>query len=281
MRALISTDILRPMPLKKMFKGFYQSLPGGMSHRLYDAVITAGNTKYRAQRASWERVFGRLGRPRTVIAGPFKGMKHIPSPTPGNFLPKLLGIYEMELAPATERILAMDLDVAINVGGAEGYYSVGLAWRNPKLRVISFEMKTPIRHLMNQLAALNGVSGRVEARGACDPAQLKSALEGPKKPLVICDCEGYEDVLLRPDEIPALKRAVILVETHDPFCPGVSGRVRERFAATHTIDEFRGRPRVAGDLPAGVPLEGADAMLAMEEDRSFQPLWFLMTPKAA
>ncbi|MBL8746280.1 MAG: hypothetical protein JNK58_07995 [Phycisphaerae bacterium] len=268
------------MPLKRMFKGLYQSLPGGLSHALYDAAITASNAKYRAQRASWARVFERLGRPRTVISGPFKGMSHIPSPTPGNYLPKLLGVYEMELAGVTERLLAMDLDVAVNVGGAEGYYSVGLAWRNPKLRVISFEMKNPIRHLMVELAALNGVGGRVEARGTCDPALLKQALDGPKRPLVICDCEGYEDVLLRPDEIPALKRAVILVETHDPFCPGVSGRLRERFGPTHTIEDFRGRPRVASDLPEGVGLTGEDAMLAMEEDRSFQPLWFLMIPKA-
>lgn len=276
-----STDILARMPLKSMFKGLYQSLPGGLSHALYDAAITAGNAKYRAQRATWDRVFQRLGRPGTVIGGPFKGMKHIPSPTPGNFLPKLIGTYEMELAPVTERLIAMDLDVAINVGGAEGYYSVGLAWRKPALRMISFELKNPIRHLMVQLAALNGVSGRVETRGACDPAELKAALSGPRKPLVICDCEGYEDVLLRPDEIPALKNAVVLVETHDPFCPGVSGRIRERFSATHTIEDFRGRPRTMSDLPAGVPLTGEDAMLAMEEDRSFQPLWFLMIPRAA
>ncbi len=263
-----------------MFRGLYQSLPGGLSHSLYDAVITAGNSRYRAKRAEWRRVFERLGRPGTVIAGPFQGMKHLPSPTPGNYLPKLLGVYEMELAPVTERLLSMDLDVAINVGAAEGYYSVGLAWRNPKLRVVSFETKKPIRHLLNRLAALNGVGGRVEARGNCDPAELRKALDGPKKPLVFCDCEGYEDVLLRPSEIPALKHAVILVETHDPFCLGVSGRIRERFGPTHTIEDIRGRPRVASDLPAGVALTGDDAMLAMEEDRPFQPLWFLMIPKA-
>jgi hypothetical protein len=275
------TDILGAMPLRRMFQALYQSLPGGASHRLYDSVITLSNATYRAQRASWETVFDRLGRPGTIISGSFRGMKHIPSPTPGNYLPKLLGTYEMELAPATERILAMGVDVAINVGGAEGYYSVGLAWRNPRLRVVSFETKTPMRHLLNQLADLNGVRGRVDSRGACDPSELKRVLEGPKRPVVFCDCEGYEDVLLRPGEVPALKRAVILVETHDPFCPGVSGRLRERFASTHAIEEFRGRARVAADLPTGVPLTGADAMLAMEEDRSFQPLWFLMIPRAA
>lgn len=269
------------MALRALFKTVYQSLPGGLSHALYDAAITRGNAKYRAQRESWQRLFDKMGRPGVVHAGPFKGMKHIPSPTPGNYLPKLIGTYELELAPITERLLQMDIDTAINVGGAEGYYSVGLAWRNPRLRVISFELKTPIRHLMTQLAALNGVSSRVEARAACDPAALRAALEAPKKPLVICDCEGYEDVLLRPDETPALTRAVVLVETHDPFNPGVADRIRKRFQSTHTIEEFRGRPRVPGDLPAGLNLEPADAALAMEEDRSFQPLWFLMIPKAS
>lgn len=264
---------------RALFKQVYQNLPGGLSHALYDRAITAMNPKFRAQRESWDAVFAKMGRPRVVVSGPFKGMKHIPSPTPGNFLPKLIGTYEMELAPVTERLLQMDIDVAVNVGCAEGYYSVGLAWRNPKLRVISFELKTPIRHLMRELAALNGVSDRVLPRGKCDPAQLKAALEGPSKPLVICDCEGYEDVLLKPDEIPALRRAVLLVETHDPFNPGVAGRVRERFASSHTIEEFRGRERSSSDLPAGVGLSGVDAALAMQEDRSFQPLWFLMIPK--
>lgn len=267
------------MPFKRMFQGLYQSLPGELSHSLYQAVITASHAAYRAQRASWDRVFDRMGRPSAVISGPFRGMKHVPSPVTGNYLPKLLGVYEMELAPITERLIAMDVDVAVNIGSAEGYYSVGLAWRKPGLRVICFEIKKPFRHMMSRLAALNGVGDRIDARGTCDPAQLKLALDGPKKPLVICDCEGYEDVLLRPNEIPALKRAVILVETHDPFCPGVSGRLRERFGPTHTIEDMRGRPRSASDLPGSVGLSGDDAMLAMEEDRSFQPLWLLMIPK--
>jgi hypothetical protein len=269
------------MPIKRMFKALYQALPGGLSHPIYDAAITAGNARFRAQRASWDAVYARLGRPTRIISGPFKGMQHIPSPTPGNFLPKLLGVYEMELAPITERILGMELDRVINVGGAEGYYSVGLAWRNPNLRVISFELKTPIRHLMSRLASLNGVSDRVEARGACDPAALRAALEGARRGLVICDCEGYEDVLLRPDELPALRSAAILVETHDPFCPGVSGRLQERFAPTHVIERITGRPRVPADAPPGLNLSPDDTALAMQEDRSFQPLWFFMTPKAA
>lgn len=264
-----------------MFKRLYQTLPAGWSHALYDAAITAANPRYRSQRASWKRLFRRMGRPDRVLSGPFSGMRHLPSPTPGNFLPKLLGVYELELAPIIERLLAMDFDVAVNIGGAEGYYSVGLAWRKPGLRVISFELKKPIRHLMVRLAALNGVSDRIEARGACDPAALKAALEATRNPLVICDCEGYEDVLLRPDEIPALARASILVETHDPFSPGVSSRLRERFEPTHSIEMARGRPRTLADLPAGTNLAGEDALLAMEEDRGFQPLWLLMLRKAA
>jgi len=258
----------------------YQTLPGPLSHPLYDAVITSSNAKYRDQRKHWQEVYDRLGRPIEVYQGPFKGMKYIPSPTPGNFLPKVLGTYEMELAPVTERLVKMDFDVAINVGGAEGYYSVGLAWRSPKLKVISFELKTPIRHLMARLARLNGVSDRVFARAACDPNSLRSALQGAQRPLVICDCEGYEDVLLRPDETPALRNASILVEIHDPFNPGVSGRIRERFAATHTIEESSGRERTPADLPAGLKLSPEDQKWAIAEDRGFQPVWFLMIPKA-
>jgi hypothetical protein len=51
--------------------------------------------------------------------------------------------------------------------------------------------------------------------------------------VVICDVEGAEDTLLRPDDVPQLSNSVVLVEVHEAYRPGLLSQLIDRFAATH------------------------------------------------
>ena len=192
---------------------------------------------------AFTRAGGRLPR------GPFSGMRYLTNSFGSALVPKLLGIYERELNECIERACALNISLIVDIGAAEGYYAVGLARRNPDARVIAFEMEAPGREVLQEMVEINDVSDRVEIRAKCELADLQATLAGVDRALVVCDAEGYEEDLLKPDSVPALRTAHLLVEMHDFIHPGITERVTERFLATHSVTRIWQEPRTRADLP--------------------------------
>jgi hypothetical protein len=218
-----------------------------------------------------------------VQSGPFRGLRYVNESICSTLAPKLLGTYERELVSWIEALLREPFDLVVNVGAAEGYYAVGFA-RRGHAPVIAFETETAGRELIAQLAARNGVSGRVEIAGSCDPAGLNARLAAAGRPLVIMDVEGYEAALLDPGAVPELRRAVILVELHEDAEP-VAGILDARFRRSHEVTECRAQPRVWSDLPWPARLGGllapARFVAAMDEHRPTGMRWWLLRPRRA
>jgi len=221
-----------------------------------------------------------------VLSGPFRGLRYIGEAVGSILPPKLLGTYESELYPQVEALVALAPDVVVNIGAGEGYYAVGLARRLPRARILAFEADARGRELTAHVATLNGVIDRVEVRGLCALDDLKSALHGTTKPVVVIDVEGAEEILLDPAQVPGLARAAILVEVHDALVPGIGEVLLRRFAATHRHEEIWSQPRTARDLPGFTRLAGltpwrAQAIRAMDEQRGGRMRWFWFVPHAA
>jgi predicted RNA methylase len=165
------------------------------------------------------------------------------------YIPKLLGIYENELAAQVEEICRRKPGLIVDIGAAEGYYAIGLAVRNPQAKVIAFEMEPKGQAALREMSTLNEVSNRVEVRGKCEPSDLAATLENTGEPVVICDVEGYEEKLLDPQAVPALAKAAILVELHDFIIPGITKELQQRFATTHRIEHIWQQPRSRSQFP--------------------------------
>lgn len=238
-----------------------------------------------------------------VQAGPFAGMRYVDRAVGSALTPKLLGTYERELGPCIERALALAFPLVVDIGAAEGYYAVGVARRSPQARVVAFEMLEAGRRALRELAALNQVpcveatcvssractvepvpQGAVELHAGCDLQHLRAVLTGADRALVICDVEGYEDTLLVPSEVPELARATLLVELHE-FCrPGISERLRERFASTHEVKRIWQEPRSRSDFVfeswLTKLLPGFYRDWAVSEWRPERMSWLWMEPRA-
>ncbi len=184
-----------------------------------------------------------------VMAGPFRGMKYIGYSTFGAYIPKLIGTYELELADVIERALRRMPGHIIDIGGAEGYYAVGLLTRLPDARVTVFEQAEAGRNAMVELAQMNGVSARLDVRDRCSPASLNARLAETNASLVIVDVEGYETELLDVTVCPRLKDADLLVEVHDFKVQGCSDLICSRFSDTHRVTVIPQRPRVLSEYP--------------------------------
>lgn len=224
-----------------------------------------------------------------VSAGPFKGLHYVEDTVCGGYVPKLLGTYERELHATILNISRQHFERIVNIGAADGYYAVGLARLMPNVRLVVFEMEEKGRALVRAMAERNGVEDRLEILGSCDPQGLSAALATPARTLVICDVEGYEDVLMEPATCPALERTHILVELHNGKNKGVSERVKKRFLSTHNITTIWQEKRIAAEFPFSTTytrrLRPRHLAAAIDEGRPVNESkgprmsWFWMEPK--
>lgn len=215
----------------------------------------------------------------TIRAGLFAGMTYLDSATEGSLIARLLGSYEAELHPHLEAMMAEGVECVVDVGCAEGYYAVGLAFRYPTLEVFAHDISEAAQRACAELAARNGASDRVRIGGEFRPQDFE-AFSG-RRVLVLLDAEGAEGDILDPCLSPALTGMNIIVETHDVWRPGVSATIRERFAATHDIIELRTRPKLFDPPPWVDELSELDLLLATWEWRQRLTPWFVMKPRKA
>ncbi len=201
----------------------------------------------------------------SVPGGPFAGMTYVPQAAGSALIPKLLGSYESELHDAVEQIIAADYQVVIDIGCAEGYYANGFAMRLPSARIYAFDIDPEAQELCREMARLNGVEAKVAIVGECRHDNFNALMTS--RSLVICDCEGYEAVLLQPALVPALAQADILVELHEEVQPGLTSLVLGRFQETHQTSLMTTTKRDAEDYKQLHFLKSEERSLAVSEFR--------------
>lgn len=216
-----------------------------------------------------------------VQAGPFAGMTLTDriSWGDGDQLPKLLGCYEAELQPSLTEIAATAPDLVINIGAAEGYYAVGLARLIQQAFVHAFDTSPVSQDVCRQAAALNDVGARVSVAGECTPDVLQAILPRGRAPLVMCDCEGYERELIDPNRVPALRRAILVVECHDFVDASITQTLVGRLNATHVLTGIREGARDPNLSPFLQKFDSLDRWLAVCEYRPSMMHWLLARPK--
>ncbi len=214
---------------------------------------------------------------RTVAGGPFQGMIYSPLADHRHVGARLLGTYEQEIAGAVEECCHRDYEQVIDVGCAEGYYAVGFSRRLPKARVTAFDTDPWARGACQDLAVLNQVQDRVSVQGFCSADRLRSMVED-NRALVILDCEGYEQVMLSPDVVSALRQCDLIVELHDAP-PTADHPLVERFRATHEIGLIPSVPRTVADARDCDPITVDEQLQMMDEMRHAWQGWAIIRPR--
>lgn len=180
--------------------------------------------------------------PIEILYGPFKGMKYYNEIVWGPITPKWLGCYELELHSIVDEIIVRNYKVIIDVGCAEGYYAVGLAWRIPTAHVYAYDIDFLSRRQTERLARLNDVENRVTTGRYCTHSDIRDHSEN--KTLVVCDIEGFERSLIDPLSCPTLLNCDLLVEIHEvEESFSMLELVKNRFMESHQIREVTAEPR--------------------------------------
>jgi len=170
-----------------------------------------------------------------VFGGPFSTMKLVQGSTLAADPRMIVGSYEQEVHDVLNRIIASAPTNIIDIGAAYGYYAVGLAMKIAKANVVAFEaVEESHWSELAALARLNGVDARIIQRGICTSKHLlETCIPGS---FILSDCEGAEEDLLNPSEIPALRSCTMLIELHEFHRPGLVGLLVDRFKESHSIE---------------------------------------------
>lgn len=208
-----------------------------------------------------------------VRSGPFEGVQ-LPKVSEGSHVPKLLGAYEQDLHPILAHLPARGYEAVINIGCAEGYYTVGLARLLPDATVYAFDTNPEARRLCRQTAALNSVAERVRIGEQFSTSDFEPF--AGTACFVLCDIEGAELEVLQPSRAPALATMDLVVEVHDDVHAGCGHEIRRRFEATHHIETIRFGTRQVDAFPELSALENLDQLLAFWEWRLTGNHWLWM-----
>jgi hypothetical protein len=216
-----------------------------------------------------------------VLSGPFKGLR-IPTWQHLSYA-ELIGVYEHDLEPIFERMMARKPRVVIDVGAAYGYYALGFAMRLPQSRVIAYETDPTRRSLLQKFAGLNGLIERVDLRGECTADALRRDVIGAGDAFVLMDVEGAEATLLEPALVRHLGRAELLIELHEMFVLGVTQLLQRRFAATHDQRIIAATPLPPHRLDLSAwdlgDLDYATLSQIVAELREGETSWLHLTPR--
>jgi len=189
-----------------------------------------------------------------VAKGPFAGMRLDYEALPVHSAPKFLGTYEQELDEHVERVISLNPPSVLNVGCAEGFYSVGFGLRLPRAQIYAADADPKAIRATLRNAKLNGLTNLCSI-GIVAPGTLGKFLT--KGSLLVIDCEGAEFSLLDPSIDPILRDTHIIVEVHHDA--GQPKDIRQRFATTHKSALIVPTPRTPGDLQVtGIELSAAD-----------------------
>ncbi len=220
-----------------------------------------------------QTLVGRLGD--QVLHGPLAGLRLDPAHSE---LPKFLGTYEHVLHGWLAGALARDYQTVLNIGCAEGYYAVGLARLLPRARVLAFDIDPRQQAICRANAERNGLGGRVAVSGRFEGAMF--ADHAGERCLVLCDIEGGEIDLLRPDLWPALAHMDLLVELHEEHMQNLAEEFIRRFAASHEfIHILRQYPTDLAFLDQILPAE-QDQLAACYENRTGPTSWMGLTARS-
>ena len=226
-----------------------------------------------------------------VIRGPFTGLLYPRRRGDIVHAAKLLGAYESELHAPLERLIDRSPARVVNIGSGDGYYVVGLARRLPVAEIWAVDPDPFAQRACRATASLNDVSARLHFTPRLDPRGLEGALRAAadgsvastsatSRLLCVVDCEGYEDELLEPADVPSLAHADILVETHDFARAGVTGRLAARFARTHDVVRVEIAARAPKHFPELAGLPAALAAGLVDEFRHPPQAWLVLTARA-
>ena len=142
-----------------------------------------------------------------------------------------LGTFELQVQQLLQQVRSKSYEHIINVGCAEGYYTVGCAIIFSTAGIRALDYVSSCLETTMALGRMNGVDSRISTGGRFDFHNV--SMSEVENSLLIIDIEGSESELLT--NRAAYSKSDLIVEIHEGFKPGICAALQEAFQQTHEI----------------------------------------------
>ena len=219
----------------------------------------------------------------TVKYGPFKGLRLSKDAwwARTDRASMLLGLYELEVLSSLERI-PYKYTIFIDIGAANGYYSIGVLVNNLFKKTYCFEISEVGQNLIRVNSEINGVSSRIEIFGEAknDFYKVMPASEVQQSVLLV-DIEGGEFDLFDSDLFYVFRLSVIFIELHDWAADDGATRLAKLVAKAEKyfhISEIKTTARDLSSFPELHSFSDTDRWLICSEGRPRLMTWLRLDP---
>ena len=137
----------------------------------------------------------------------------------------LLGLYEQEVLLSFKQI-PKKYKYFINIGGADGYYGVGVIVGKLFKKSYCYEISEQGQKTIEANAKINDVTDKIEIRGkAVSNFHEDFSQNEADKSVLLVDIEGGEFELFNSEVLKKFKNSVILIELHEWLFPDGKDRL--------------------------------------------------------
>ena len=190
---------------------------------------------------------------------------------------KILGTYEASITEKLVELASLSNGVFIDIGSADGYYSIGMLHSKTYEKCLSFEISEQSRNLQLELAKLNRVEDNITILNEANIeslSQFQKELEGA---IILIDIEGEEYELLTDQMLKTLRNSHIIIELHPHLAEGQSdlfNRVTKYFKC-----KFIPRAPIDLEILNNFPdFSDDERLLTLSEGRNYGTQWILLEP---
>lgn len=190
---------------------------------------------------------------------------------------KLFGVYEIEISSHLLGFFKNRYDYVINIGAAEGLFSIVFEKSLPNTPVYSFEQDFNTRMLFRHMCSINQCNNVVVA-GSFDLTTVND-IDALKRGFIFSDCEGFELSVFSKANIHKFENCDLVIETHDHLINDITRNLKEVLHKTHFVQEvlqisLSERAKLVTD-PAFQKLTEKTQVTLLNEDRNPLNHWLI------
>ena len=193
-----------------------------------------------------------------------------------------LGTYEEHILQKMIHFSKKGSSLLIDIGAADGYFAVGMAYANFYEKVCAFEIEQEGRDRILENAVANKCDHKIKVYGEANVASVLKVIEGVDKATVLIDIEGAEYGLLSHEMISILKNHYVICELHpwmviegDIFQNQLLDRASEQF----DIEMIKRDSYHPNDFSEFYNLSDEERLVAVGEGRDKNMQWMILSPK--
>ncbi len=221
---------------------------------------------------------------RKVAHGTFKGMLLGEEVwwDPYSRINQVLGTYEAHVLKHLISFSDKGSSRFIDIGAADGYFAVGMAYSGVYDDVHAFEISEDGQRAIRQNSLSNGCSEKIQIFSEANTTSIANALADGKLASILIDIEGFEYKLLDDEMLGLLKNHFVICELHPWLIE--KGYDMERSLAARALKYFNVdiiqrddyNPNCFSELK---DLTDEERLIAVGEGRHKNMSWMVLTPK--